>query len=133
MPTLKILIAEDDKVIQALYRKGLPENLCELRIAGDGEEAIKIYNEWRPDIILLDLGLPHINGFQTLKAIRTVLKDTTTTIIMVTSISEKSEIMACAKMGIQGYIVKPFKTGEIAARILQIHKEQLGKIAAQAN
>ena len=127
MSNLKILVAEDDKVIQALYHKALPANLCELRIAGNGEEAIRGYNEWRPDIVLLDLGMPIINGFQTLKAIRTVLKDTSTTIIMITSISEKSEIIACAQLGIQGYIVKPFKTGELAARILQIHNERQKK------
>jgi CheY-like chemotaxis protein len=118
----KLLIAEDDKVTQALYRKGLPENLCATRIVDNGEEAIVLFNEWQPDIILLDYSMPVLNGYQALKAIRGSETGKKTTIIMVTSMADKSNIVACAKLGIQGYIVKPFKTGEIALKIFQLHK-----------
>lgn len=119
----KILIAEDNKVTQTLYKQGLPSALCEIKIAGDGEEALEIYKEWHPDIVLLDYGMPILNGFLVLKAIRERENDKQTTIIMVTSMVDKEYILACAKVGIQGYIVKPFKTSEIAKKIFELYKK----------
>lgn len=127
MPKLKILVAEDDKVIQKLYEQGLPESLFERKIVSDGDEALAIYKEWKPDIILLDFLMPHVNGFQALTQIREANKDETTTVIMVSSVSEKNEIMACAKLGIQGYIVKPFETQNIAPIIMKYHKANQAK------
>jgi len=121
-PTLKILVAEDDKLTQRLYQQGLPAALCQLKIAANGEEALAIYREWRPHIIVLDYGMPIMNGYLTLKTIRATDQDQKTTIIMVTSMSDREHILACAQFGIQGYIVKPFKTGEIAKKILQFHR-----------
>ncbi len=118
----KILIAEDDKVTQALYTKGLPENICTSKIVANGAEAVSIFEKWQPDIILLDLNMPIVNGYQALKTIRASEAGKKTTIIMVTSTSDKDNIIACAQLGIQGYIVKPFKTKEIAQKILQLHK-----------
>lgn len=118
----KILIAEDDKVTQALYKKGLPDKLCTTKIAGNGQDTISLFEKWRPDIILLDYGLPIINGYQALRAIRGSEFGAETTIIMVSSKADKDHIVACARLGIQGYIVKPFKTDEIAHKIFQLHK-----------
>lgn len=123
MATLKILIAEDEKVTQKIYQAALPEALCQHRIAGDGEQAIQIYDEWKPDVILLDFGLPHLNGYQVLKTIREQRHDRETVIIMVTSQSDKDCIVACAKLGVQGYIVKPFVTKELAPKIVKIYRE----------
>lgn len=111
---MRILIAEDDKVIQALYKQGLQAEAYELKFATEGKEAIAIYEEWRPDIVVLDYGLPVCNGYQVLKHIREIAKDKKTTVIMVTSISDQDTVIACARLGVQGYIVKPFKTKEIA-------------------
>ncbi len=119
---LKILIAEDNKLTQTLYKQGLPATLCETKIVANGEEAIAIYKEWSPNIILLDYSMPILNGYLALKAIREKENDKKTTIIMVTSMVDKEHILACAKIGIQGYIVKPFKTTEIAKQIFALHK-----------
>jgi len=121
---LKILIAEDDKIAQTLYRQGLPATLCELKIAGNGEEALEIYRKWQPEIILLDYSMPIMNGYLALKTIRETDNDKNTCIIMITSMIDKEHIVACAQFGIQGYIVKPFKTNEIAKKILQLYKQK---------
>jgi len=123
MTPFKILIAEDDKVTQRLYQAALPEALCQHRIVGDGEEAIEVYKEWQPDIMLLDFSMPNCNGFQVLKMIRETLQDKNTVIIMVTSLSDKASIVACAKLGVQGYIVKPFVSKELAPKIVKIYRE----------
>ena len=123
MQKLKVLIAEDDKVTQKLYEQALPDNMFERKIASDGDEALAIYSsEWKPDIILLDIMKPHKNVYQTLKRIRQTHEDTSTTVIMVTSVSEKGDIMACAKLGIQGFIVKPIVTSELGPTVVKYHK-----------
>jgi len=126
MPKLKILVAEDSKSMQVFYRKELPEGLFESRIAPDGAAAVEEYNTWQPDIILLDINMPELNGYQVLKAIREDKGDTATTVIMVSSLSEKSEIVACANLGIQGFIVKPFKGGELVPKIMECHRTNKG-------
>ena len=110
----------------ALYKQGLPGELCELKLVYDVEQAIAVYKEWTPDIILLDYNMPLLNGYQALKAIRVNEQDQSTTIIMVTSIADKSDIVACAKLGIQGYIMKPFSPSEIARRVFTMHKAHNG-------
>jgi OmpR family response regulator RpaB len=118
MSKLKILVAEDNKVTQKLYENGLPDTLFDRRIVSNGDEAIAVYKEWQPDIVVLDFIMPSINGFGVLSEIREVNKDKSTTVIMVSSVSEKTEILACAKLGIQGYIVKPFNTQTMATTIV---------------
>jgi CheY-like chemotaxis protein len=123
MALLKILIAEDEKVTQKIYQASLPVALCQHKIVGDGEEAIRVYNEWKPDVVLLDFGLPHLNGYQVLKTIRGEHRDKDTVIIMVTGQSDKESIVACAKLGVQGYIVKPFVNKDLAPKIFKIYRE----------
>ncbi len=119
MPKPKILIAEDNKVTQALFKQGFPETLCERKIVSNGEEALQVYEEWHPDMVILDFSMPVMNGHQALKAIRK--NDKKTTIIMVTAMTDKEDIVACAQLGIQGYVVKPFTVSEIAPKVFGLH------------
>lgn len=123
MMPLKILIAEDEKVTQKLYQVALPKELCQHKIASDGEEAMQLYDEWQPDIVILDFNMPNCNGYQVLKTIRNIRQDKSTVIIMVTGKPDKDSIVACAKLGVQGYIVKPFVARELAPKIIKIYKE----------
>jgi DNA-binding response OmpR family regulator len=118
---LKILVAEDEKMIQKIYQASLPESLFLLKIVGDGEEAIRLYDEWQPDIIVLDCIMPLLNGFQVLKLIREERQDKST-VIVVTGESDKDTIIACAKLGVNGYMVKPFVEEELAPKIFKIYK-----------
>ncbi|OGR07074.1 MAG: hypothetical protein A2511_11120 [Deltaproteobacteria bacterium RIFOXYD12_FULL_50_9] len=122
MPKIKILIAEDSKSIQFLYNKALPDAFFEKSLVLNGEEALQAYKTQKPDIILLDMHMPLLNGYQTLKILRENFKDTATTIVMVTSSSDKEDVMACAKLGIQGYIVKPFTVEELPQLLMKYHR-----------
>ena len=121
MEKLKILIVEDDRVILRLYDKFLVDDVFDKQLTANGEEAMKIYHAWEPDIILLDIMLPVMDGHEVLKEIRHTFEDTETPIIMSTSSSEKDEVLSCAKLGIQGYILKPFKPQEIPCKILEYY------------
>lgn len=130
MPKLKILVAEDSKSMQIFYQKELPEAFFEKRIVPDGAQALAEYEVWKPDIVLLDMNMPIMNGFQVLKSLRQEKNDQTITVIMMTSISEKEDVLACAKIGIQGYIVKPFKPHEMVQTILKCHRAHVKTAAA---
>ena len=121
---LKILIAEDEDVarqmLQIAFRDG---EQFETRLVADGEEALAAFKEWQPAIVLLDIVMPHMNGFTALTAIRKTLKDTATTVIMVSSVTDKQDIVACVKLGIQGYVLKPFEVKTLAATVVGYHQK----------
>lgn len=124
MTPLKILAVEDEEVTRQLIRVGLKDEArFEVRVVVNGEDALVEYKKFRPDIILLDIMMPHMNGYQVLQEIRTTLADHRTTIIMVSSVAAKNEIVACVHLGIQGYILKPFPTKTLADTVLQYHRK----------
>lgn len=104
---LKLLIVEDDRLMQIIYAKFTSEDIFERRFVDNGEDALTIYSDWKPDIILLDQMLPTMTGYVMLKKIRVELNDQETVIIMLSSMSKKDDILECLKLGIQGYIIKP--------------------------
>ncbi|MBU0675760.1 MAG: response regulator [Proteobacteria bacterium] len=124
MSKLKLLIAEDSKLMQFFYESELSAELYELKIVSDGEQALAEYSSWQPDIILLDMLMPVMNGYLALKAIRERFKDKSVTIIMATSSNDKDDVIACAKVGIQGYIVKPFEADDVNKAILKYHQQK---------
>ena len=123
MDKLKLLIVEDDESLLNLYDAVLSADLFEKRLVTEGRSAMENYKSWQPDIILLDIFLPDISGCSILEKIRDEAGDRETTIIISTSTDEKSDIDACKKLGIQGYIVKPFDYKEINDKILAAYRE----------
>ncbi|HVO66146.1 MAG TPA: response regulator [Syntrophales bacterium] len=119
MQKIKVLIVDDHKVTQKLLEQSLQDDIFEKKIAEDGKFALDYYHEWKPDIILLDILLPVISGYSVLKEIRLKDNDKSTAIIVVSSLMEKADIMDCAKLGIQGYIVKPINFKEICRKVIE--------------
>ncbi|MHB8910845.1 MAG: response regulator transcription factor [Syntrophales bacterium] len=115
---IKILIVEDDHTTRLLYDKGLFNEVFDKKMAVSGKEALLAYTEWHPDIIVLDIYLPEITGYQVLKTIRTTIEDKNTTIVMATSLNGSEDVESCMKLGVEGYIVKPFQCLDIAVKIL---------------
>lgn len=133
MKGLKTLIVEDDKTTQILYKHGLNEKMFEIRLADTGQSALDIYQEWAPDIVLLDIGLPDIDGISVLRKIREELKDLSTTIIIASSLADREHVVECMKTGIHGFIVKPIHTQTISEKILQYHNRKEGRHHSLAN
>ncbi len=116
---MKILLVDDSKVAMTMYKEGLSDDLYEKKYAHNGNEALLFYKSWQPDLIVLDIVMPEMTGYTVLKQIREAEKTTghRTAIVMATAMGDKSDIVDCAKVGIQGYIVKPFKQDELASRL----------------
>jgi len=132
MQKIKILIVEDHKVTQKLLDQSLRNDIFEKRIAENGESALEHYHEWKPDVILLDILLPVISGYAILKEIRTKDKDTSTAIIIVSSLMTKEDVMDCAKLGIEGYIVKPINVKEMNRKVLEYLSKSSSEKATEA-
>ncbi len=123
MSKLRILVVEDDTSIKDLYKLALIPDIFETCYCDNGKDALSLYRSFRPAIIILDIMLPELTGYSVLKEIRKTFLDSSTIVLMVSSIAEKSDIEDCLKLGIQGYIIKPFKPAQIATRIIQCYQE----------
>lgn len=130
---IKILIVEDDHSTQLIYDKGIFDQIFDKKMVASGKEAIFVYDEWRPDIIVLDIYLPEMTGFQVLKEIRTTFEDRKTTIVMATALSGSEDVMSCMKLGVEGYIIKPFPFREIGAKILGYYAKKEPERARKAD
>jgi len=121
---LKILIAEDEEVTRQLVQIAFKDGeQFEVRLVSDGEQVLVAFKEWQPDIVLLDIMMPHMNGFTALQTIRQTLNDKATTVIMVSSVADKQDIVACVKLGIQGYVLKPFQVKTLAETVIGYHRQ----------
>lgn len=121
---IKVLVADDNPLTQKLYSIGLADDVFDKKIVENGQIAFQIYEKWHPDIVVTDIVMPVMNGFQLLHKIRISGKDTKTTIIVATSSADKEDVLSCMKMGVQGYIVKPFLSTEIADAVLKYFKKK---------
>ena len=110
----KILIVDDDSNIAELISLYLMKECYETRIVGDGEEALTAVSSFEPDLILLDLMLPGMDGYQVCREVRSS-KDTT--IIMLSAKGEIFDKVLGLEMGADDYMEKPFDSKELVARV----------------
>lgn len=120
---IKILIIEDDSYISDMYKIKFESENFETIIAGDGIEGMKFLEKETPDIILLDIVMPQVDGFSVLKMIKKDKKLEKTPVILLTNLSQKENIERGFELGASGYIVKAhFTPSEVVKKI----KETLG-------
>lgn len=124
MPLEKVLIVDDDKNICDLLRVYLEKEGYSTIISNEGNEAMVKFNLLNPDIVLLDIMLPGMDGWQICKEIR---KASDTPIIMLTAKSEIFDKVLGLELGADDYIVKPFDTKEVLARIKAVARRS-GKL-----
>lgn len=110
-----ILIAEDNPAILTGLTDFLSHEGFEVVTATDGESALKLYEDGRPDLLILDIMMPGISGWDVCKEIRK--KDNSLKIIMLTAKGEETDKVVGLEMGADDYLVKPFSLKELLARI----------------
>ena len=109
-----LLFIEDDEAIRTALQLVLEDEGYEVAVAGDGETGIKMFGQIDPDLVLLDLRIPDISGFEVCRAIR---RTSITPVIMVTAQTDTSDLVNGFDAGADDYVTKPVVPKELAARI----------------
>lgn len=119
----KILIVEDDTFILEMYATKLLNFGYDVLTATDGDEALKIVKDKKPDFILLDLVLPSVDGFDVLKAVRKNPKSKSIPVILLTNLGERKDVEKGLKLGADDYLIKAhFTPSEVIEKIQNLLK-----------
>jgi len=124
----KVLIVDDNQDICNVLRMYLEKEGFTTVISNDGEEAVTKFNALHPDIVLLDVMLPGMDGWQVCREIR---KKSNVPIIMITAKSETFDKVLGLELGADDYIVKPFEAKEVVARIKAVLRRSVAPVAEQ--
>jgi len=109
-----ILVVDDEIQIRRLLQLTLEPSGYHLKFATKGNEGVVMAGSERPDLIILDLGLPDMDGLAVLKRIR---EWSTLPVIVLSVRNTESDIISCLTAGADDYLIKPFRTGELLARV----------------
>ncbi|MFF7065622.1 response regulator [Pseudomonas sp. NPDC008258] len=114
MTSKLILIVEDDADSASILEAYLKRDFFEVAIAEDGLKGTELHHRLQPDLVLLDMMLPFMNGAEVLNVIR---KRGSTPVIMVTAIGDEPEKLGALRYGADDYVVKPYNPKEVVARV----------------
>jgi DNA-binding response OmpR family regulator len=117
---VKIAIIEDDIVISQMYRMKFEAEGFEVQTADNGRKGVELAGKMQPDIILLDIRMPEMNGDEALKAIRATSSGKHTPVLVLTNLGEEEAPSALKALGIHSYIVKAeFTPRQVVERVKQ--------------
>ena len=118
----KVLIAEDEADIRQLISFNLERESYDTLLAGDGQEAVLIASNKIPDLIILDLMLPKMDGFSVFKELRLDSRTKDIPVIMLTAKAQLDDVIAGLEMGADDYLTKPFSPKELVLRVKALLK-----------
>lgn len=115
---MTVLLAEDDPDVSALVRHVLEADGYRVEAVADGAEALRRFEERRPDLLVLDVMMPRLTGFEVLVRLRE-LEDagTPVPVLMLSARAGQDDIVRGFELGVSDYVTKPFMIGELRARV----------------
>ena len=119
MTPSRVLIADDDAVVRDVVRRYLERDGLEVRVVGDGNEALRILSTERIDVAVLDVMMPGPNGLSLCRTLRQG-GDYTVPVILLTALSEEDDRIAGLEAGADDYLTKPFSPRELALRVRSV-------------
>ena len=131
--TIRILIAEDHVIVRQGFRTMLERDGFQVvGEAGDGREAVRLARELRPDVAILDVGLPLLNGIDAAREIRKV--SSRTRVILVTMYGEQDHLSSALRAGVRGYLLKTRAVEDLENAIREVYRGGvfLGDVAEDA-
>ena len=115
--TTRILVVDDEKTVTEVVERYLQHEGFDVALAADGREALRIAQDWAPDLIVLDLMLPVMDGLEVCRRLR---REAYTPIIMLTARGDETDRVVGLELGADDYVVKPFSPRELVARIKSV-------------
>jgi two-component system response regulator MprA len=125
--TGRVLVVEDDQAIADVLRRTLRQEGHEVRSAGDGEQALTAAAEFMPDVVILDLGLPKLDGVEVLRRLRA---DDDVPVLILTARADLDDRVEGLDTGADDYLVKPFERQELLARMRALMRRRPPRGAA---
>lgn len=110
----RILVVDDEQEITFVLRSGLTKHGYDVRVAGDGEAALDLFQAWTPDLVITDLAMPNMNGLKLCQKLR----ETSAVPIIILSVKgDEATKVEALDAGADDYLTKPFGIGELLARV----------------
>jgi len=121
----RVLVVEDDRRIADMVIKNLETAGYECHVSSDGGQALADFERVKPDLVVLDLGLPGIDGLQVTRKLR---RDSDVAILMLTARTSESDKLLGLELGADDYVTKPFSTAELMARVHALLRRASGNV-----
>ena len=125
----KVLVADDSRIYRKLVEQSLSEKQYAVLFAKNGQEAIDLFSEHQPSLVITDWMMPDLTGIELCERIRNHSRNSYTYIIILTGITEKNELVKGLAAGADDYLTKPFHSNELLARvgvgrrIVELHRQ----------
>ncbi len=129
-PVYKVLVVDDEEPIQELLKYNLEKSGYEVKTAGDGNRAVEIARRFQPDLVLLDIMMPKMDGVETCRLLRELPELQKTFIVFLTARSEEYSEVAAFDIGADDYITKPIKPRALVSRIGALFRRDTKKTGA---
>lgn len=120
----RVLIADDNPQGVELLEAYLSGCDYEVDTAADGEETLRKLKEWRPDLVLLDIMMPKISGFEVCKRLRADPATRDTAVLMITALDQQSDIERAVEVGTDEFLTKPINKAELLLRVRALLKSR---------
>ncbi len=118
--TPRILVADDDPIVQQFVSSILVENRYEVFTASDGRQALEMVHELKPDLVILDLIMPYRDGYEVLRLLQEKNETRKIPVIILSAKSREEDIIRGLEAGAEDFMVKPFNALELVARARKI-------------
>ncbi len=115
----KVLVVDDERMVVRLLILTLP-NDYEVRQASDGNAAVAVLEQFVPDLVLLDVDMPGMNGFEVLRHVRQSPRTAHTRAVMITGNTDETYPQRAAELGADGFFTKPFSPLDLLAKVTEL-------------
>ena len=124
MAAMTVLVVDDDRTVRDVVRRYLEHAGYRVAVAGDGEQALRIAAEAAPDLVVLDLMLPGIDGLEVCRRLRA---NGPVPVVMLTALGEEEDRIAGLRLGADDYVTKPFSPRELVLRVASVLRRVQGE------
>ncbi len=115
---MKLLIVDDSNIIRRQIQREIGVGNHEIRMAGDGVEALQIFDEFHPEIVTMDITMPNMDGLSCVEAILRKAPDTK--ILVISALADRGTAVEAVKRGATGFLLKPFTSETLATEISEL-------------
>jgi DNA-binding response OmpR family regulator len=116
-PPARVLIADDHPQGAELIEAYLEGTGWDVKIATDGEETLRIVREWHPDVVLLDIMMPKLSGFEVCKRLRADATTKALPVLMITALDQASDVERAVEAGTHDFLTKPINKTDLVLRV----------------